>query len=120
MSRNRKRTKQSFVPLTPARFEVLVSLASGDKHGYAILKDVERRSEGAVKFSVSTLYSVLDRLHEDGLIRESSERPDPSLDDERRRYYCLTPLGSEVAAAEAERLARTLSQARAFTAWAKS
>ena len=115
MRRRKKRATKadSFLPLTPARFHVLVALAGGEKHGYAILKDVARLSEDKVRFSASTLYSVLERLEEDGLIAESQERPDPALDDERRRYYRLTELGTKVAEAEATRLELILSAARA-------
>jgi DNA-binding PadR family transcriptional regulator len=113
MTRSRTGGAQSFLPLTPGRFHVLVALASGDKHGYGILKEVARQSDGSVRFSTSTLYSVLDRLHEDGLIEESGERPDPALDDERRRYYRLTELGVRVVRAEAGRLEPMLAAARA-------
>lgn len=113
MSRRKKKSPESFLPLSPSRFQVLLALAEGHKHGYAILKDVERLAEGKLRLSASTLYSVLDRLEEDGLIEESEERPDPSLDDERRRYYRLTELGARVASGEAERLQGMLVAARA-------
>jgi DNA-binding PadR family transcriptional regulator len=103
----------AFLPLTPAMFQVLVALADGEKHGYAILKEVARRSDGKVHLRAGTLYAVLKRFVDDGLIEESAERPDPALDDERRRYYRLTEHGRAVAVAEAERLAQTLDQARA-------
>jgi DNA-binding PadR family transcriptional regulator len=102
-----------FLPLTPAMFQVLVALADGEKHGYAILKDVARHSEGKLRLRAGTLYAVLKRFVEDGLIEESPERPDPALDDERRRYYRLTERGRAVAVAEAERLAQALDHARA-------
>lgn len=110
---NRRRNAASFLPLTPARFQILVALAESDKHGYAILKDVSRLSSGSVRLSASTLYSVLDRLEEDGLIEESGERPAPELDDERRRYYRLTDLGSEVVRLEARRLDVIIQAAKA-------
>lgn len=107
-----KSSAQSFLPLSPARFHVLLALAGGDKHGYAILKDVSQLSEQKIRLSASTLYSVLDRLTEDALIEESGSRPDPALDDDRRRYHRLTPLGREVARLETERLEQVLSAAR--------
>lgn len=102
----------SYLPLTPAMFQVLVALADGEKHGYAILKEVARRTDGKVRLRAATLYTVLGRFVDDGLIRESSARPDPALDDERRRYYQLTERGRAVAVAEARRMAETLAQAR--------
>ena len=102
-----------FLPLTPAEFHVLVALAAGEKHGYAIIKDVKRRSDGAVSLNVGTLYAVLKRFEKDGLIRESSARPDPSLDDERRRYYGITAFGESVASAEARRMQSAVAMARA-------
>jgi DNA-binding PadR family transcriptional regulator len=103
---------EAFLPLTPAVFHVLVALASGEKHGYAILKDVKRRSGGAVSLNVGTLYAVLKRLDEDGLIAESDERPDPALDDERRRYYRITEEGASVARAEVRRMEGAVAMAR--------
>ena len=101
----------SFLPLSPSKFYVLLSLAEGDKHGYAILKDVARQTQGQVQFSASTLYGIIQQLETQRLIRESGSRPDPALDDERRRYYCLTDLGRQVAAAEAQRLKDAVSLA---------
>jgi len=103
----------SFLPLTPAMFQILLALADGEKHGYAILKEVARRTDDRVKLSVGTLYGNLARLEADGLIAESKRRPEIVLDDERRRYYLLTPLGREVAVAEAQRMEEALAQARA-------
>ena len=101
-----------YLPLSPSLWEVLVALAYGDKHGYAIGKDVARRTNGEVTLRATTLYSVLKRALDDGLIEETRERPDPALDDERRRYYRLTDRGRKVAVAESERLTATLKQAR--------
>jgi DNA-binding PadR family transcriptional regulator len=101
------------LPLSPAEFQVLVALADGEKHGYAIGKEVTRRTDGQVVLRAATLYTVIKRLLEEGLIDESSARPDPALDDERRRYYRLSERGRKVAVAEAERLEQTLRQARA-------
>ena len=100
-------------PLTGAEFQVLVSLADGEKHGYAIGKEVTRRTEGHVTLRAATLYTVIKRLLDDGLIHESAARPDPALDDERRRYYRLSDRGRKAAEGEAARLEETLKQARA-------
>jgi DNA-binding PadR family transcriptional regulator len=108
------------LPLTPAMLQVLVALADGEKHGYAILKEVARRTEGKVQLRVGTLYTVLKRFVADGLVAESAERPDPALDDERRRYYRLTDRGRAVAIAEADRMAETLKHARAKLAIKRS
>jgi DNA-binding PadR family transcriptional regulator len=104
---------RSHLPLTPASFQILVALADGEKHGYAILKEVERRTEGKVRLRAGTLYTALARLVDEELVEESRERPDPALDDERRRYYRLSRRGRAVATAEAERLAEALEQLRA-------
>jgi len=99
-------------------FQVLVALADGEKHGYAVIKEVARRTDGKVRLHAGTLYTTIKRFVIDGLIEETAERPDPALDDERRRYYRLTERGRAVAVAEADRLAETLAQARvklAFT-----
>lgn len=103
----------SHLPLTPAMFQVLVALADGEKHGYAIIKEVSRRTEGKVRLRAGTLYTAIRRFVDSGLIQESAERPDPALDDERRRYYRLTDRGRAVAVAEARRMTETLAQARA-------
>ena len=102
-----------FLPLTPVAFEILLALADGEQHGYSIMREVERRSSGAVSLHAGTLYRALARLLESGLIEELEERPDPEHDDERRRYYELTPNGIAVARAEAERLASQIAAARA-------
>jgi len=104
---------ESFLPLTPVVFEILLSLAGGERHGYSIMQDVEARSAGAVTLRAGSLYRALGRLLDDGLVEELDERPDPAMDDERRRYYRLSPLGHDVAAAEARRLAGQLDRARA-------
>jgi DNA-binding PadR family transcriptional regulator len=102
-----------YLPLTPAMFHVLLSLADGEKHGYAILKEVAERTGGKVRLSAGTLYGIIHRLLGEGLIFESDERPDAALDDERRRYYRLSDLGRGVAIAEAERMEEMLALARA-------
>jgi DNA-binding PadR family transcriptional regulator len=99
-------------PVTPAEFEVLLALAGGDKHGYAILKAVARGRDG-VALGPATLYTIIRRFLAGGLIAESAHRPDPALDDERRRYYRLTDAGRAVARAEAERMETVLASARA-------
>jgi DNA-binding PadR family transcriptional regulator len=98
--------------LTPAEFQVLLALADGEKHGYAIGKEVAERTEHHVQLRAATLYTVIKRLLENGFIDESAARPDPELDDERRRYYRLTPQGRKAAEAEALRLEATARQAR--------
>lgn len=103
-----------YIPLTPSMFQVLVALADGEKHGYAIIKEVVRRTDGAERLRPTTLYTILKRFEAEGLIEETAERPDPALDDERRRYFRLTERGRAVAEAEAERLAATLARARAL------
>ena len=104
---------ESFLPLTPVAFEILLALADGERHGYSIMREVERRSSGTVSLHPGTLYRALARLLENGWIEELDERPDPSTQDERRRYYQLTERGVAVAKAEAERMASQLSAARA-------
>jgi DNA-binding PadR family transcriptional regulator len=101
------------LPLSSAEFQVLVALADGEKHGYAIGKEVARRTDGGVQLRAATLYTVIKRLLGDALIEESAARPDPALDDERRRYYRLSERGRRVAEAEAARLELTVRQARA-------
>jgi DNA-binding PadR family transcriptional regulator len=103
----------SLLPLPLATFHILVALAEGDRHGYAIIQDVAARTDGALKLSAGTLYRSIQRMLEDGLLVEARERPAPEDDDERRRYYRLTPLGTAVARAEAARLAGLVKLARA-------
>ena len=104
---------QSLLPLPPTFFHILIALAAGEMHGYAIMQDVMERTDGELRLSPGTLYGSLKRMLGEGLIEESDERPDPALDDERRRYYRLTKFGRSVASAEVERVAALLSQARA-------
>jgi DNA-binding PadR family transcriptional regulator len=99
-------------PLTPAEFAVLVALADGEKHGYAVLKAVARGGED-LRLGPATLYTIVRRFLNGGLIAESAQRPEPSLDDERRRYYRLTPAGRAAARAHAERLEALVAAARA-------
>jgi len=100
------------LPLTPAVFNILLALTDGEKHGYAIMMEVEANTQGEVKMGPGTLYGSIKRMLAAGLIEESDERPDPQLDDERRRYYRLSGLGQRVLAAEAERLSRQVMVAR--------
>jgi DNA-binding PadR family transcriptional regulator len=108
-----KRSPEVLLPLTPAMFEVLIALADGEKHGYAIIKEVARRTGGDVSLSAGTLYAIVRRFELEGVIQESDARPDPALDDERRRYYELTAFGREVAQAEARRMETALKMAHA-------
>jgi DNA-binding PadR family transcriptional regulator len=100
------------LPLSPAAFSILLALKDGEKHGYAILRSVLEYSDGAVKLLPGTLYNLLKRMLDNGWIEELEERPDPALDDERRRYYCLTALGEKVATLEAQRLEELVRTAR--------
>lgn len=103
----------ALLPLPLATFHILIALAQEDRHGYAIMLDVEKRTDGELRLSAGTLYRSIQRMLEQGLIVEVRERPAPELDDERRRYYRLTPAGRRVAAAEAARLQRLVTVARA-------
>ena len=103
---------ERFLPLTPVVFEIALALAPGERHGYEIMQEVERRSDGQIVLHPGTLYRALGRLLDQGLIEELDERPGPTNDDERRRYYRLTALGQAVARAEVERLAGQVTAAR--------
>src|SRR5688572_4332277 len=92
----KEKSPEEFLPLTPAVFHILVALGNGEAHGYAIMQDVSQRTSGAVKLSAGTLYGAISRLLDDGVIEECEERPDPEMDDTRRRYYRLTNFGSRV------------------------
>ncbi len=104
---------ESFLPLSAVVFEILLALAGSDLHGYDIMREVEQRSGGGVTLHPGTLYRALHRLLNDRLVEELDDRPDPALDDERRRYYRLTKVGHAVASAEARRLASQVHVARA-------
>lgn len=103
---------ESLLPLPAATFHILMALAAGEKHGYAIIQDVAERTGGALKLSAGTLYRSIARMLDQGLILESAERPAPEEDDERRRYYRLTAAGEAAARAEARRLEQLLDLAR--------
>jgi DNA-binding PadR family transcriptional regulator len=102
---------ESQAPLTAAMFNVLITLADGDKHGYAILKEVEEQTAGEVQLSTGTLYGIIKRLLAEGLIVESRQRPAED-DDQRRRYYRLTDAGRQMAVVEAMRMEKVLARAR--------
>jgi len=99
--------------MPPAVFHILTVLASGEQHGYAILRAVRERTNGRMRLGPGTLYRSIHRMLEEGLIEELDERPDPAEDDERRRYYRITPLGRSAARAEARRLSALVELARA-------
>lgn len=103
---------ERLLPLTPAVLHILLALADGERHGYGIMKQVEADTEGRVRMGPGTLYGTIKRMLADRLVAESSERPDPALDDERRRYYALTDLGRAVLKAEVQRLAEVIRVAR--------
>src|SRR5512141_1861820 len=105
--------EDDLLPLPSAAVHILLALADQDRHGYAIIQDVEARTGGALRLSAGTLYRSIQRMLEQGLLVETQERPAPELDDERRRYYRMTPFGRAVAQAEADRLAHLLKLARA-------
>jgi DNA-binding PadR family transcriptional regulator len=103
---------ESHLPLAPATFQILLALVDGERHGYAIMKEVAERTGGAVRLGPGTLYGALKRLLAGGLVAEGGERADPELGDERRRYYRLTERGLAVARAEARRLEAMVRAAR--------
>ena len=103
---------QELLPLTPAVFHILLSLADGERHGYSIMREITSHTKGLLRPGPTTLYRSVKHLLEVGLIEESDQRPDPALDDERRRYYRLTEFGCQVAIAEARRLEGDLAVAR--------
>jgi DNA-binding PadR family transcriptional regulator len=100
-------------PLPPAAFHILLAVAEQDRHGYGIIQEVAARTRGEVRLSAGTLYRSISRMLEQGLIEETRPRPAPEDDDERRRYYRITPFGARVARAETRRLARLVRLARA-------
>lgn len=103
---------ESFLPLTESVFHILLGLTDKERHGYGIMQEVKRRTNGKVKLGPGTLYGSIKRLLAGRWIEESVERPDPSINDERRRYYRLTELGRGIAAAEARRIADLVHQAQ--------
>jgi DNA-binding PadR family transcriptional regulator len=103
---------EGYLPLTPAVLDIMVALGEEEMHGYAIMREVRRRTQGRRRLAPGTLYRSLKQMHERGLLEESEERPEAGLDDERRRYYRLTELGRKVTLAEVERLEGLVSAAR--------
>jgi DNA-binding PadR family transcriptional regulator len=103
----------TFLPLRPVEFQVLLSLAQGERHGYGIMQEALGLSDGEMLLEPGTLYRALRRMLQAGLVVESARRPDAERPDERRRYYRLTELGRRVAGAEAARLQRLVAAARA-------
>jgi DNA-binding PadR family transcriptional regulator len=107
------REPEALLPLTPAVFNILLALAGGECHGYSIMKEVKEQTQGQMRMGPGTLYGTIKRMLSADLIEESDERPDPELDDERRRYYRLTEFGRRVASAELERLSNLIRVAEA-------
>jgi DNA-binding PadR family transcriptional regulator len=112
MHMTKSSSPEELLPLTAPVFHILLALAGEERHGYGIMQDVARQTDGALQLGPGTLYGCVKRMLAAGLIEESDERPDPALDDERRRYYRLTPLGERAARAEAQRLATALAVAK--------
>ena len=106
------RQPEDQLPLTPAVLNILLSLANGERHGYGIMQEVEQRTDGKMRLGPGTLYRSIKQMLSGGLIEESDERPDPELDDQRRRYYRLTNFGQQVATAELERLESIVGSGR--------
>jgi DNA-binding PadR family transcriptional regulator len=104
---------EALLPLAETTFHILLAVGDGERHGYGIIQDVAARTDGALKLGAGTLYRSIQRMLEQGLIAETSRRPAPEQDDERRRYYRITPFGRAVARAETARLQRLVSLARA-------
>jgi DNA-binding PadR family transcriptional regulator len=103
---------EALLPLTPTVFHILLALTDGERHGYSIMKTVETHTDGHIKMGPGTLYGSIKRMLAADLITESDERPDPEMDDSRRRYYRLTGLGEQVLALEAARLAKAVQLAQ--------
>ena len=105
-------TLEDLLPLTPPVFHILVALSDEERHGYGIMQDVARQTNDALLLGPGTLNGCLKRMRAAGMVEESDVRPDPALDDERRRYYRMTPLGQRVVRAEAQRLANAVTTAK--------
>lgn len=117
MSRHAEPAPTDLLPLAPAAFHILIALGDQDRHGYSIMQEVAARTASEFRLGPATLYTTIKRLLTDGLIEETGERPDPGMDDQRRRYYRLTRFGRRVAEAELARLQSLVRQAK--TALAK-
>jgi DNA-binding PadR family transcriptional regulator len=109
---NRQKRVEAMLPLTPAVFHILLALSDGERHGYAIMREVAAHTNGALQLGPGTLYGCLKRMLAARLVEEADERPDPELDDERRRYYRITDFGARTVRAEAERLSVAVAAAR--------
>ena len=108
------RSPEDHLPLRPVEFQILLTLAERDRHGYGIIQETEARTEGQMLLETGTMYRALRRLVDGGLAKQASRRPARDLDDERRRYYAITALGRKVAASEAMRMAKLVDSARAI------
>jgi DNA-binding PadR family transcriptional regulator len=108
------RDPEAMLPLTPAVFHILLALADGERHGYSIMQEIAAQTQGKFCIGPTTLYRSIKQMLEASLIVETDERPDPALDDERRRYYHLTTFGKRVALAEIQRFERTVALAQSL------
>lgn len=104
MPKTKHSTIEDLIPLPPAVFHILLSLLDGERHGYALKREIATRTDGKLTLGAGVLYGSISKMLAQGFIEESDDRPDPHLDDERRRYYRITPLGRRVAQAEAARM----------------
>src|ERR1044071_4450417 len=109
----RAKAPSDILPLTPPVFHILLALADEERHGYGIMQDVARQTNGSLQLGPGTLYGCLKRMLAAGLVEQSGERPDPALDDERRRYYRMTEFVARTVRAEAQRLTSAVMAARA-------
>jgi DNA-binding PadR family transcriptional regulator len=112
MSSKTNNDPEGHLPLSPAVFHILLALADEERHGYGIMQEVKRRTDGKVRLGAGTLYGAIKRLLEKGIIAETDKRPDPELNEERRRYYRLTDFGQRVLRVEVSRLNQLVQQAR--------
>ncbi|TMD68732.1 MAG: PadR family transcriptional regulator [Chloroflexi bacterium] len=108
-----ERNPEALLPLTPAVFHILLALVDGERHGYGIMQEIAMGTDGSMRMGPGTLYGSIKRMLADGLIEASDERPDPEMDDERRRYYRLSGFGQRVLQAEAQRLEQIVRIAHA-------
>jgi DNA-binding PadR family transcriptional regulator len=104
MAKHKENPIEDFIPLPLPVFHMLLALSEGERHGYALKREIQHRTNGQLNLGSGALYGSINKMLEQGLVEESEERPDRHLDDERRRYYRITPLGLRVAQAEAARL----------------
>lgn len=112
LAKRSRSAPEDFLPLPPAALHIVFSLNRGERHGYAIMSDVEELSDGVIKMGPGTLYGTIKKLVTQGLIEQADDRPDPALDDQRRKYYRLTGLGEAVCVAEIDRLAHLVERTR--------